>query len=114
MPPATKPAPSIVPTSDALDFSGNTVYGDFRDGKPTQSHCMICTNISHPISTDLVRDGYVVIKNAIPAERAAEHRDAFLKYIEDFGFGYKRDDPSTLKTENLPVINEKGSEYPSL
>jgi hypothetical protein len=27
------------------------------------------------------------------------------------GFGYKRDDPSTLKTESLPVISEKGSEY---
>ncbi len=28
------------------------------------------------------------------------------------GFGYKRDDPSTIKTENLPVITEKGSEFP--
>ena len=27
------------------------------------------------------------------------------------GFGYKKDDPTTWKTENLPVINEKGSEY---
>ena len=27
------------------------------------------------------------------------------------GFGYKKDDPSTWKTENLPVITEKGSEY---
>lgn len=26
------------------------------------------------------------------------------------GFGYKKDDPSTWKTENLPVISEKGSE----
>ena len=25
------------------------------------------------------------------------------------GFGYKKDDPSTWKTENLPVISEKGS-----
>lgn len=28
----------------------------------------------------------------------------------DSGFGYKKDDPSTWKTENLPVISEKGSE----
>lgn len=27
------------------------------------------------------------------------------------GFGYKKDDPTTWKTENLPVINEKGSKY---
>ena len=26
------------------------------------------------------------------------------------GFGYKKDDPSTWKVENLPVISEKGSE----
>lgn len=73
---------------DCLDFSGETVYGDFRD--------------------DLVRDGYAVIKGAIPPERAAQHASNFHQYLEDFGFGYKRDDPSTIRSDCLPVITEKG------
>ena len=51
-----------VEASDALDFSGETVYGDFRD--------------------DLVRDGFAVVK-AMSPERAAEHADAFHRYMED-------------------------------
>jgi len=47
--------PNVVretPDLDCLDFSGETVYGDFRD--------------------DLVRDGYAVVKGVLPRERA-EH-----------------------------------------
>ncbi|KAM0753450.1 hypothetical protein T439DRAFT_285374 [Meredithblackwellia eburnea MCA 4105] len=72
---------------DCLDFSGKTVYNDFRD--------------------DLVSQGYAVIP-AIEAEKANEYAEKFHQYLEDFGFGYKRDDPSTIRTECLPVISEKG------
>ena len=65
-----------------------TNYGDFRD--------------------DLNRDGYAVIKGAIPRERALEYSDKFYNYIEGFGLGYKRDDPMSVKREKLPVLNEKG------
>jgi hypothetical protein len=51
-----------VEASDCLDFSGETHYGDFRD--------------------DLVKDGFVVIK-AIDQKKAAEHADAFHRYMED-------------------------------
>ncbi|KAF7596866.1 hypothetical protein BBP40_011911 [Aspergillus hancockii] len=65
-----------------------TNYGDFRD--------------------DLNRDGYAVIKGAIPLDRAKKYSDAFYSYLEGFELGYKRDDPSTVKREMLPVLNEKG------
>ncbi|CDR41366.1 RHTO0S06e01178g1_1 [Rhodotorula toruloides] len=29
-------------------------------------------------------------------------------WLEDFGLGYKRDDPSTIKEECLPIIHQKG------
>jgi hypothetical protein len=51
-----------VEASECLDFSGETVYGDFRDA--------------------LVKDGFVVIK-AIDTEKAKEHADNFHKYMED-------------------------------
>lgn len=48
---------------DVLDFTGETVYGDFRD--------------------DLVRDGFAVIKNAIPEDKIAQYTDRFHSYLED-------------------------------
>ncbi|KAL4812252.1 hypothetical protein BDW67DRAFT_178878 [Aspergillus spinulosporus] len=73
----------------ALDGSP-TNYGDFRDA--------------------LNRDGYAVIKGAIPLGRATKYADEFYSYLEVCisGLGYRRDDPSTVKPSNLPVINEKG------
>ncbi|GKT51935.1 uncharacterized protein ColSpa_12116 [Colletotrichum spaethianum] len=65
-------------------------YGDFRD--------------------DLVRDGYVVVKGAVPKERAAKYGEEMMSYLENFtgGLGFKRDDPRTVKESNLPIITVKG------
>ncbi|KAJ1324214.1 phytanoyl-CoA hydroxylase [Microdochium nivale] len=59
---------------------------------------------------DLLRDGYAVVKGAVPRERADQYADQMHSWLENFrgGMGYKRDDPSTIKHENLPIINEKG------
>lgn len=65
-----------------------TNYGDFRD--------------------DLNRDGYAVIKGAVPRERGLAYSDTFYSYLEGFGLGYDRNDPSTVQRANLPVVNEKG------
>ncbi|KEF52428.1 uncharacterized protein A1O9_11669 [Exophiala aquamarina CBS 119918] len=76
-------------SSGAMKLDGEvTNYGDWRD--------------------DLNRDGYAVIKGAIPKTRAGEYSDKFYSYIEDFGLGYSRHDPSTVRKEKLPVLNEKG------
>jgi hypothetical protein len=68
----------------------NARFGDFRD--------------------DLLRDGFCVVKGAIPRERADQYAEEMFKYVETFkgGLGFKRDDPSTWVEEKMPVINEKG------
>lgn len=83
-------------------------FGDFRD--------------------DLARDGYAIIKGAIPEDRALHYADEMFSWLEglfvaifslkilknannyltDSGLGYNRDDSSTVHKDNLPVINEKG------
>jgi hypothetical protein len=51
------------PSSGAMKLDGKaTNYGDFRD--------------------DLNRDGYAVIKGAVPRERAEAYSNAFYSYIE--------------------------------
>jgi ectoine hydroxylase-related dioxygenase (phytanoyl-CoA dioxygenase family) len=57
---------------------------------------------------DLIRDGYAVVKGAIPRERALGYADRMYSYLESFGTGYNRNDPSTVHPDKLPVINEKG------
>jgi len=83
------------------------VYGDFRD--------------------DLARDGYAVVKGAVPKERALQYASRMLGLLESLyvsqivithvlnsnhsmnsGLGYDRKDPSTVHPDKLPVINEKG------
>ncbi|KAK4054337.1 hypothetical protein OIO90_003570 [Microbotryomycetes sp. JL221] len=76
------------PELDCLDFSGKTVYNDFRD--------------------DLVRDGFCVVKNVLPKEKAAYYVQEIHQWLEDFGLGYDRNDPSTIREECLPVIHQKG------
>ncbi len=68
----------------------NVKHGDFRD--------------------DLLRDGFCVVKGAVPRERADQYAEEMYKYVETFkgGLGFKRDDPSTYLEKNMPVINEKG------
>lgn len=57
---------------------------------------------------DLVRDGYAVVKGVVPQEKAFAYADEIKQWLEDFGLGYKRDDPSTIREECLPIIPSKG------
>ncbi|KAM0753443.1 hypothetical protein T439DRAFT_297788 [Meredithblackwellia eburnea MCA 4105] len=89
--PAPAPPPVQVhatPELSVLDFSGETTYGDFRD--------------------DLVRDGFAVIKGVLSEEKAKGYVDEIQDWLESFGLGYKRDDPSTIRDECLPIIHQKG------
>ncbi|PRQ76541.1 hypothetical protein AAT19DRAFT_11959 [Rhodotorula toruloides] len=92
LPPMPIPNPANTthdtPELDCIDFSGKTVYGDFRD--------------------DIVRDGFAVVKNALSPERAQHYVQEIHQWLEDFGLVYKRDDPSTVKEECLPIIHQKG------
>ncbi|KAB8210428.1 hypothetical protein BDV34DRAFT_186739 [Aspergillus parasiticus] len=61
-----------------------------------------------PWQRDLERDGFAVIKGAVPKENAAACADAMYSWLEKFGLGFDRNDPSTVHKDKLPVINEKG------
>lgn len=65
-------------------------FGDFRD--------------------DLMRDGFCVVKGAVPQQRALQYAEDMYNYVETFkgGLGFKRDDPATFVEKHMPVINEKG------
>ncbi|EGP86980.1 unnamed protein product [Zymoseptoria tritici ST99CH_1A5] len=75
--------------SQALKVDGtDPSYGDWRD--------------------DLARDGYAVIKGAIPRERADKYADAMFSWLEGFNLGFDRNDLSTVHKDKLPHITEKG------
>ncbi|RDW87851.1 hypothetical protein BP5796_03545 [Coleophoma crateriformis] len=57
---------------------------------------------------DLIRDGFAVVKGAVPKERAGEYADAMHTWLEDFNLGYARNDPKTIHKDHLPAITEKG------
>jgi hypothetical protein len=62
---ATKTAPVMLKAvkSDAMQINGtDAAYGDWRD--------------------DLARDGYAVIKGAIPRERADKYADKMYSWLE--------------------------------
>jgi hypothetical protein len=80
-------------------------YGDWRD--------------------DLARDGYAVVKGAIPRERADKYADQMYSWLEGLyvflsrpdlhtvnqsfsNLGFDRNDLSTVHKDNLPLITEKG------
>ncbi|KAI2474984.1 hypothetical protein Ptr902_13609 [Pyrenophora tritici-repentis] len=65
-----------------------TNYGDWRD--------------------DLARDGYAIVKGAIPRERADAYADGMYTWLEGFNLGFDRNDVSTAHKDKLPAINEKG------
>ncbi|KAJ9113566.1 hypothetical protein QFC20_001917 [Naganishia adeliensis] len=57
---------------------------------------------------DLIRDGFAIIRGAIPRERADQYASEFHEWIESFEMGYKRGDPSSVHMDKMPLINEKG------
>ncbi|KAI5200103.1 hypothetical protein E4T39_05850 [Aureobasidium subglaciale] len=81
--------PCVVHDTPVLDVLDETkTYGDWRD--------------------DLARDGFCVVKNVLEKEKALKYAEDIKDWLEGFGLGYKRDDPSTIREECLPIIHQKG------
>lgn len=62
-PPVVEYIPTANPTHKLFTRGPSHRYGDFRD--------------------DLIRDGYAVIKGAIPRERADNYANQFHQFLED-------------------------------
>lgn len=81
--------PVVLDTPSRLQLNGvDGSYGDFRD--------------------DLARDGFAVVKGAVPSDRAAGYVDRMYSWLEGFKLGFDRNDLSTVHEDHLPIINEKG------
>lgn len=55
------------------------------------------------------RTGYVVVKSAIPRERAEKYVDKAYSFLESFNLGFDRNDPSTFDKDNLPFSHRGGT-----
>lgn len=66
----------------------NQTFGDWRD--------------------DFFKKGYIVIKGAIPRERADAYREKAIDWFQKFPFGFDINDKNTWKEENLPVMMKGG------
>ncbi|WVW84368.1 hypothetical protein I302_106402 [Kwoniella bestiolae CBS 10118] len=51
---------------------------------------------------DLHDKGWALVKAAVPKERALRYAEEGEKWLEGFNMGYKRDDPTTYKSTNIP------------
>ncbi|KAL1613809.1 hypothetical protein SLS54_010270 [Diplodia seriata] len=78
----TAPAPTVDNEAKVLK-NLQAAHGDWRD--------------------DLARDGYAVIKGAIPPSRAAHYRARAHSWLTSFGTPLSLSDPSTWSAANLPV-----------
>ncbi|GAA6038570.1 hypothetical protein JCM8097_004636 [Rhodosporidiobolus ruineniae] len=82
------PAPRTLPKFPHADLLEKGPFGDWRD--------------------DLARDGYAIVKGAIPRERALEYRSKAMDWLESFGRGFDRNDKSTFSQPNLPAYLRGG------
>jgi len=55
---------------------------------------------------DLHANGYAVIKNSIPRDRATQYQERAYEWVKSFEKPINFDDPSTWKKENLPVLSK--------
>ncbi|KAM0547542.1 hypothetical protein ACHAPJ_010286 [Fusarium lateritium] len=79
-------APSHLTTN--LDDCYEQTFGDWRD--------------------DFFRDGYVVLKGAVPEDRALGYRQKMLDWITGFNKGLDLKDPSSWTEEHLPQSFKAG------
>ena len=87
---ATPPPSTILSTKREPLVSCTSQYGDFRD--------------------DFFCDGYVVIKGAVPKDRAIGYQNEALNWLESFNIGFDKEDKTTWKKEHLPQ-SWKGGMY---
>jgi len=57
---------------------------------------------------DLKTKGYCVVPNVLPKERCEQYCEDSVRWLEEFGLGFKRDDKSTWTEDHLPVGHRGG------
>ncbi|KAF9043649.1 hypothetical protein BDZ89DRAFT_1059571 [Hymenopellis radicata] len=78
----------LEPTPLTPTLDPNVKYGDFRD--------------------DLARQGWAVVPGVLAKDKCDAYITRMHAWLESFGLGYKREDPSTWDMSNLPVGHRGG------
>ncbi|KAH7107121.1 hypothetical protein BKA62DRAFT_753892 [Auriculariales sp. MPI-PUGE-AT-0066] len=78
----------LIAHKDTPELDPNVTYGDFRD--------------------DLARHGWCVVPGVLSNEKCDSYISRMNAWLESFGLGYQRDDPSTWSEERLPVSYRGG------
>ncbi|KAL5341452.1 phytanoyl-CoA dioxygenase [Aspergillus crustosus] len=83
-----------------------TTTETIANGKPLKYKLApeIGQNLQNDLLAEISRDGYTVIKNVIPADRAARHQQNAFSWLKSFNnANLNISDPTTWTAENLPV-----------
>lgn len=92
-------------------MSSNTIVTEAQAPHKTARELHPIESVKDSWYGDLVRDGYAVVKGAVPRERAEQYASDMFSYLENFNLGFDRNDLRTVHKDRLPVINEKGMCY---
>lgn len=57
---------------------------------------------------ELDTKGYTVVKGVISEDKAQAYVDRMYQWMESFGLGFKRDDRSTWRADNVPNFAKGG------
>lgn len=57
---------------------------------------------------NLYLNGWAIVKGVVPKEKALQYAERAEDWLEGFRMGYKRDDPTTYKSTNIPKHRRAG------
>lgn len=112
----TQPAPvetrATRATRGFLDTS-NEVVADYADTEIRGDTDILSSRATSKVPfgdwrDDFFRNGYHVIKGAVPRERADSYRQRMLKWLDSFGLGFDINDKATWVQEHLPMMMKGG------
>ncbi|KAJ2980963.1 hypothetical protein NQ176_g2319 [Zarea fungicola] len=69
--------------------------------KPSPKLALLAPN-SPQWLRDLHRNGWALVKSAVPSQKALQYAQKGEDWMEGFNMGYKRDDETTWKSKNVP------------
>jgi ectoine hydroxylase-related dioxygenase (phytanoyl-CoA dioxygenase family) len=75
----------------------------------TKSSRLTTTDTTDAWLEDLAIQGYAVVKRAVPADRAAQYQKKAIEWLQTFDPNMQPQDPSTWKTENLPLQTDRNT-----
>lgn len=103
---------SITQTQPTLKLQGDNVGSlNLKSDSQSAAAVPLTINLNQHFGDwrdDLARDGFVVLKGAVPKEKALGYRQSFFDWIEKWGMGFDQKNRSTWIPEKVPVVRKGG------